>query len=222
MIHTASFLDQAKNLANQAVNSATDTYNTIASNPTVQSTASSISSAATNAANQAGPVLSGLATQTGQAAQKGFTQAQSAAHNLAPDYIPAATATSGAQHAEGSVDTSHDLSPSHPGQQTHKLEQEITAKHQDPEHAAELQGKNILKGDPQDALAGKKKDLELAMKKDKLEGMLEDRKEPGQLVDEGILKCKSRFAIVFVYMILCANVVVTPRSSSPAKDAPPA
>jgi hypothetical protein len=55
-------------------------------------------------------------------------------------------------------------------------------------HAKDLQAQNILKGEPGDALAGKKKDLEGAMVRDKLEGELQGRRNPEELVKEGILR----------------------------------
>ena len=177
-----SFLDQAKNLANQAVNTASQTINTIAAHPTVQQAGNTISLAASTAAERAGPVIRDAAQTTGAAAQKGFQQAQAAAHNLAPGVIPAG-APKGNVLGSGSVDKSHDLKPSHPSSATSDLESHISSR----PSPGELQDKHILLGQPGDALAGKKQDLETAQKKDKLDGFLQGREGPEGLVKKGIL-----------------------------------
>lgn len=84
------------------------------------------------------------------------------------------------------MDRSHDLKPSHPGASTADLESHISGR-PDPK---ELQDKHILLGQPGDALAGKKLDLENAQKKDKLDGFLQQREGPEGLVRKGVLNGK--------------------------------
>jgi hypothetical protein len=179
---TANFLDQAKSLASSAVSQASETFNTIASHPTVRQATNTVQIAASNAATQAGPVLQNAAAQGKEAAQKGFTQAHAAAHKVAPNYIPTPAATTSGNTlgaAPGSIDRSHVHAPSN---------LESTIQGHTMGHAKDLQAQNILKGEPGDALAGKKKELEGAMVRDKLEGELQGRRNPEELVKEGILR----------------------------------
>jgi hypothetical protein len=101
--------------------------------------------------------------------------------------IPAASTSATGNVLGGSVDRSNDLKPSHPTKATSNLENHLSNR-PDP---AELQDKHILLGQPGDGLSGKRQELELAQKKDKLDGFLEGRQAPEVLVKRGILNGES-------------------------------
>jgi len=121
--------------------------------------------------------LSSAASTAGTAASNLANQAHAQAAKVAPTLIPAPAAST-----NPGVDTSHDLSPTDKVG-VKKLENFL---HERPT-AADLQHHNILKGAPDDPLAGKKADLMKAQQKDKLEAEIAHRPTPGELVNQGIL-----------------------------------
>lgn len=172
-----SFLDQAKAAATSAINTATNLTNQAASaaGPTLQNVAASVQPTLQNMAASVQPTLNTVA----QGASAAATQAQAGLHSVVPSVVPAPSAT--ATTTTGTIDTSHDLNPH--SSETSKLDAFL-------EHRpspGELQDKNILKGKPDDALAGKKADLMRAQLETKLDGHLQNRPAPGELVQEGIL-----------------------------------
>ncbi|KAJ9110312.1 hypothetical protein QFC19_001715 [Naganishia cerealis] len=180
---SVAFLDQAKQAATAALNTATNVANqaTAAAQPTLSAAYNSASNAAAQATAAAQPALSSAAATVASTASAAATQAQAGLHSVAPSVIPAPSAA-GPSSVSSGVDTSHDLSPH--GKGTEKLEQFL-------EHRPapqELQNRNILKGSPNDALAGKKADLMRAQLESKLEGQIAHRPAPEELVKEGILQ----------------------------------
>ncbi|GHJ85124.1 hypothetical protein NliqN6_1526 [Naganishia liquefaciens] len=173
-----SFLDQAKAAANSAINTATNLTNqaTAAAQPALQNVAASVQPTLQNMATSVQPALNTVA----QGATAAATQAQAGLHSAMPSVVPAPTGTSSAM-SSGGVDTSHDLNPHSSG--TAALDSFLSHR-PDP---AELQEKNILKGAPNDSLAGKKADLMKAQLGTKLDEHLQHRPQPEELVQEGIL-----------------------------------
>lgn len=172
-----AFLDQAKAAANSAINTATNLTNqaTAAAQPALQNVAASVQPTLQNMTASVQPALNTVA----QGATAAATQAQAGLHSAMPSVVPAPSAT--ASSSTTGIDTSHDLNPHSSG--TAALDSFLSHR----PDAAELQEKNILKGAPNDSLAGKKADLMKAQLGTKLEGHLQHRPQPEELVQEGIL-----------------------------------
>ncbi|KAJ9098178.1 hypothetical protein QFC21_004507 [Naganishia friedmannii] len=186
-----SFLDQAKQAANAALNTAANVAQqataaaqqaSAAAQPTLSAAYNSASAVAQQASAAAQPALSSAAATVASTASAGLNQAQAGLHSVAPNVVPAPSGASSASVASSGVDSSHDLAPH--GKGTEKLEQ-LLEHRPDPK---ELQDRNILKGAPNDALAGKKADLMRAQLESRLDGQIANRPAADELVKEGILK----------------------------------
>ncbi|KAJ9117492.1 hypothetical protein QFC22_004342 [Naganishia vaughanmartiniae] len=187
-----SFLDQAKQAANAALNTAANVAQqataaaqqaSAAAQPTLSAAYNSASAVAQQASAAAQPALSSAAATVASTASAGLTQAQAGLHSVAPNVVPAPSgASSSVSGVSSGVDTSHDLAPH--GKGTEKLEQLLEHR----PNVKELQDRNILKGAPNDALAGKKADLMRAQLESRLDGQIANRPAPEQLVKEGILE----------------------------------
>ncbi|KAL7425093.1 hypothetical protein Q5752_000781 [Cryptotrichosporon argae] len=178
----SNFLDQAKSAASAAINTASNLATQAASTASGLANQAAASETGAKLADQAkalGAQAGSAAASAAEGAKTLAGQAHAQAHAYAPGVVPP-PASAGATAA--GVDTTGDLSPTN-----EKDKEKLEALFGSRASAAELQNRNILKGDPNDALAGKRADLQKSMLENKLDTELAQRPAAEELVKKGIL-----------------------------------